>query len=87
MPADVPGPAAGNCERFPQPARSADCDDPNCPHDPADCPDYSECAHFHNEPDIPVPVTTEMVEAAELLGATGAELLGHALRRAVEGER
>jgi len=43
-----------NCERFPQPVRSADCDDPNCPHDWADCPasDPETCPHFHREPTV-----------------------------------
>ena len=41
------------------------------------------CPHWHYAPDINVPVTPDMVEAATLLDASGAELLGHAVRSAL----
>jgi hypothetical protein len=57
----------------------------HCPHDPSECrfPDPDDCPHWHYAPDINVPVTPDMVEAATLLDASGAELLGHAVRSAL----
>jgi hypothetical protein len=67
---------------------SRECSDPTCPHAWKDCTwsaGADECPHWHKEPDIPVPVTAEMVEAAELLDASGAELLDHAINSALRG--
>jgi hypothetical protein len=66
------------------------CADSGCPHGWDECawPGGSdECPHFHHEPDIAVPITPEMVEAATLLDASGEQLLGHALSSALRGGR
>jgi hypothetical protein len=76
-----------NCETH-NTRRSIECSDPGCPHTWEDCawPDGAEaCPHWHITLDVTVTVTPEMIEAAELLGASGAEVLGHAINNALRG--
>jgi hypothetical protein len=72
---------------YPYPEPGDPC--PYCPHSPDDClsPDPEDCPHWHNAPDIKFLVTAEMAEAADLLGADGTELLGHAVRSALEDQK
>ena len=65
-----------------------ECSDPGCPHAWEDCAwpgGAAECPHWHCEFDVTVTISAEMVQAAEILGASGGELLAHAVASALRG--
>jgi hypothetical protein len=74
-----------NCETH-RTRLPGECSDPRCPHDWDDCgwPGGADaCPHWHCELDVTV--TAEMVQSAEILGASGGELLAHAVNSALRG--